>query len=405
MLSLKLAWRNLFRNVRRTVLTCTLISSALIVLILCDGMMIGMIELMVGGTTQTLEGEAQVNRKGFRDNFEVEYILDNPEPLLETIATNDRVMGYAPRTIVGAMIASPYNTTGGLVYGVDAAKEENVSRIEKAVSVGSYLTGKDRELLIGKKMADLLEVKLGDRIVITAATVDNNEITQELFRVSGFFEFGPEEMDETLAFINLNQAQQFLGMPKQLHQIGIRFNDPEDANRELPLYAELASEEVEAQGWLNLQPGIGAIIEMSRYATSIIGAVLFLLTSLGVINSMFMSIYERIYEFGVAKAIGTTPAQIVQLVLFEAFFLALLSCIAGIVLGYILNDYFSTNGVPMGKMEFSGIVFDGNLYTKVLLYQYIHFPIYVTLLTVAAALYPASFAARIIPTQALQRTL
>ena len=131
---------------------------------------------------------------------------------------------------------------------------------------------------------------------------------------------------------------------------------------------ELASEEVEAQGWLNLQPGIGAIIEMSRYATSIIGAVLFLLTSLGVINSMFMSIYERIYEFGVAKAIGTTPAQIVQLVLFEAFFLALLSCIAGIVLGYILNDYFSTNGVPMGKMEFSGIVFDGNLYTKVLLF-------------------------------------
>ena len=107
MLSLKLAWRNLFRNVRRTVLTCTLISSALIVLILCDGMMIGMIELMVGGTTQTLEGEAQVNRKGFRDNFEVEYILDNPEPLLETIATNDGVMGYAPRTIVGAMIASP----------------------------------------------------------------------------------------------------------------------------------------------------------------------------------------------------------------------------------------------------------------------------------------------------------
>ena len=77
MLTLKLAWRNLFRNVRRTVLTCVLISSALIVMILVDGLMIGMIDIMVGGITHTLEGEAQVNRKGFRDNFEVEYVIED----------------------------------------------------------------------------------------------------------------------------------------------------------------------------------------------------------------------------------------------------------------------------------------------------------------------------------------
>lgn len=406
MLSLTLAWRNLFRNTRRTVLTCLLISSALIVMILVDGLILGMSDVMVGGITHTLEGEAQVNRKGFRDNFEVEYVIEDPDPILAELAVTDSIAGFGPRILVGAMIASPYNTTGGLVYGVDATRELDVSKIRDAVYEGEYLTGEKREILIGKHMADLLEVKLGDRIIVTAATVDNNEITQELFRVTGFLEFGPEEMDESLVFINLDQAQKALGMEGRLHQIAIRFKDPEDArNPELPIFRKLTDDKNEALGWLDLQPSIGAMIEMSNYSTAIVGLILFLLTSLGVINSMFMSIYERIYEFGVAKAIGTTPRQIFGLVLFEAFFLAILSCFFGILLGYLFSNYFSEYGIPMGKMEVSGIVVDGNLYTKPALYQFIAFPIYVTLLTLFAALYPAAFAAKIVPTQALQRAL
>ena len=120
MISLKLAWRNLFRNTRRTILTCMLIASALVVLILVDGIMLGMVDVMVGGITHTLEGEAQVNRKGFRENFEPELYLANPDEIGEVLASDDLVAGHAPRVMVGAMIASSHNTTGGLVYGVDA---------------------------------------------------------------------------------------------------------------------------------------------------------------------------------------------------------------------------------------------------------------------------------------------
>ena len=147
------------------------------------------------------------------------------------------------------------------------------------------------------------------------------------------------------------------------------------------------------------------MIEMSSYASAIVGAVLFVLTSLGVINSMFMSIYERIYEFGVAKAIGTTPRQIITLVLLEAFLLALMACAFGILIGYLASSYFESNGIPMGRMEMSGVLLDGNMYTQVRPYQFVTFPIYVTLLTVAAAIYPAIFASRIVPSRALQRAL
>jgi len=406
MLTFKLAFRNLFRNTRRTVLTSLLISSSLIVLILVDGLMLGVIKVMVGGITQTLEGEAQVMRKGFQNNFEAEYIIVNPTDAITQIKKSDSIEGYGPRVIIGGMLASSYNTSGTLVYGVDATQELKVSRISEAIVEGEYLSGKPREILIGKPAADLLEVELGDRLIITAATVDTNEISQELFRLSGIFEFGPEEMDKNLAFINLDKAQEVLGMEGNLHQIALRFVNPEDANQvELPIFEQLNNSDNEALGWLTLQPSIGTMIEMSRYSTAIVGVVLFLLTSLGVINSMFMSIYERIYEFGVAKAIGTTPWQIIQLVLFEALLLAALSCIFGLSAGYLLGDYFATNGIPMGKMEVSGVLLDGNIYTELALYQFTNFPIYVTLLTLAAAIYPATFASRIVPTEALQRAL
>lgn len=406
MLSFKLAWRNLFRNVRRTILTCLLIASSLAVLILVDGLVLGMMEVMVGGITKTLEGEAQVNHRNFRTNLEAEYFIDDPDAIITAIEKDPGISGYAPRVIIGGMIASTHNTTGGLIYGVDAENELKVSRIREALVDGDYLSGSEREILMGKPMAELLEIGLGDRIVITAAAVDTNEITQELFRLSGILEFGPEEMDETFVFINLAKAQSLLGMEGKVHQIAMQFNDPElSKDPELPLLQDLTNEDVEALGWLDLQPAIGAMIEMSRFSTMIVGLILFLLTSLGVINSMFMSIYERIYEFGVSKAIGTTPFQIIQLVMFEALLLALMSCVLGMVLAYLTGSYFSEHGIPMGKMEVSGIVVDGNMYTRLAVYQFINFPIYVTLLTLVAALYPASFASRIVPTQALQRAL
>ena len=144
MLSLKLAWRNLFRNTRRTLLTCMLITSSLVVIILVDGIMLGMIDVMVGGITKTLEGEAQVNQKGFRENFEPELFLNDPDAITAALAADERVAGHAPRVIIGGMIASPYNTTVGLIYGVDETSELGVSRLEEATFEGDYLTGAKR---------------------------------------------------------------------------------------------------------------------------------------------------------------------------------------------------------------------------------------------------------------------
>ena len=147
------------------------------------------------------------------------------------------------------------------------------------------------------------------------------------------------------------------------------------------------------------------MLEMSNYSSLIVGAILFFLASLGVINSMFMSIYERIYEFGVAKAIGTRPFDLFRLIMVEALLLALLSCFFGMSVGALLGEWYATNGIPLGEMEISGIAMNNNIPTVLAWHQFTNFPAYVILLVLTAALYPARFAANIIPTDALHRSL
>lgn len=406
MLTLKLAFRNLFRNTRRTVLTVMLIGFSLAALIITDAVVIGMTKVITDSVTQTLNGEAQVHRQGFLESFDTELLLESSRTIEAIIDSDAAVAAHAPRVMSGGMVSSSYNVTGGLIYGVDADRELKVSKINEAIIEGHYLTGAGGEILIGKSMAQLLEVELGDRIVLTLAEAESGDLAQALFRVSGLFEFGMREIDDTFVFINLDKGREILGLTDESHQIIIRFKDPGDAtDKTLPLYRKLNQGEVEALSWIEANREIAAMLGMSGYSSIIVGTILFLLASLGVINSMFMSIYERIYEIGVIKALGTKPTQLILLVASEAGLIALVSCMFGMALGGALGLWFGEHGIPLGEIELSGISLDNTIKTVLVPDQFIDFPIYVVVLTIVAALYPARFASKITPATALQRSL
>jgi ABC-type lipoprotein release transport system permease subunit len=417
MLILTLAIRNLFRNTRRTLLTILLIATSLSALILTDALSRGMTQTMVENLTHTLAGEAQIHRRGFRDNFSTDLYIADVEPIENQLAQESRIAAYANRVISGGMISSTYNISAGLIYGVDAAAERQVSKLEKAVTRGNYLSASDylsasnapqssaTEIMIGEPLADLLEVGLGDRIVITLAAADTGELAQALFRVSGIFLFGTREIDENLVFINLTQARQLLEI-KGSHEIAVRFNEQDNNNvTSASALQHFNTPSIEALGWRALNPEIDAMLDMTGYSTLIVGTILFLLASLGVINAMFMSIYERIYEFGVAKAIGTRPSQLFVLIMTEALLLALISCLVGMLLAAATCLWFAETGIPLGDMEISGVAMSDSIPTVMAWSQFTNLPLYVLALIMVAALYPARFAARITPTDALHRSL
>jgi putative ABC transport system permease protein len=405
-LTLMLAYRNLFRNIRRTVLTSLMIGSCLAALILTDGVINGMLDIMIDSVTQTFAGEGQVHRRGFRDSLDLDLYMTNISELEAKLNDDERISAYAVRTIASGMISSSNNMTGGAIYGVSARQEAQVGKLKQAIIKGSYLNDDDTEILVGKNMAELLEVDLGDRIVLTLAQVDGGDLGQALFRVSGIFHFGMRELDDNVVFISLARSRELLGTEQGAHEIALRFVNAEDGkDSNLPLFRKLTDNENEALGWLDINPQIRAMIEMVDYSTLLVGLILFLLATFGIINSMFMSIYERIYEFGVVKALGTQPRQLIQLILSEALMLALLGLIIGISLGGLLTWYYSINGIPFGEFEFEGISLADNIKTIPALEQFIVFPFWVLVLTVVAGIYPAIFASRIIPSRALQRAL
>ena len=407
MLPFKLAIRNLFRNTRRTILTAILISFSLMALIMADGLILGMKDLLVSSLTKNLVGEAQLHRMGFRDNFDVDLYFTGTDDLVADLRGRPEVTEVASRVLSGGMVSSSYNVATGMVFGIDAEAEARIGNIKKAIIEGQYLTGERGEIMLGRPMAELLEVSLGDRIVITLSEADGGDLSQALFRVSGIYYFGLREIDHNTVFINADQARQAVGISADAsHELVMVFEDSSVSREKTStVFDDFNNEQLELKSWMELNEDIATMLELLGLSTLIIGSILFLLASLGVINSMFMSIYERLYEFGVARAIGTTPWQLAQLILCEALLLGIGSCLFGGVIGYGLISYTTLHGLPLGEFEMSGIALSGNIATQMQLSQFTELPFYIILLTLVAALYPARFASKIVPTEALSRSL
>lgn len=407
MLTFKLAFRNLFRNTRRTVLTCLLIGFSLSALIIVDGVLLGTSKALVESITHLLSGEAQVHRRGFLDTFDADLYIADPDEMTAVLRRNPAVAGFALRTISRGMVSSTRNVSAAAIYGVDPDQESRLSRIKESVIAGNNLSGGDTELMIGSDLVDLLQAKLGDRIVLTMSMVNGGGVSQELFRLSGITEFGVHQLDSNAVFINLSRAKALMGMGNGVHEIAIRYSDEEDSgNRNHPLLAELSNDENEALGWRDFNPEIGSMLEIVEIASVALGVILLLLASFGVTNTMFMSIYERIYEFGIAKSIGTRPNQLIMLVLCEALVIALMSVTWGSMFGSTVSYYLSVAGFSLGEMvELPEVTLDQNLYSVLEPSQFLVFPGFVILLTLAAAFYPARFASRIVPSEALQKLL
>ena len=211
MLIIKLALRNLFRNTRRTLLTVLLIGCSLSALILTDAVLLGMVDVMIESLTKTLSGEAQVHRQGFTDNYDVDLYMPESASIESQLENDPSVAAYASRVISGGMISSSYNVGAGIIYGVDADQERHLSKLAAAITLGHYLEDAN-DILIGEPMAELLEIKLGDRVVITQAEANTGELSQALFRVAGIFKFGVRELDSNIVFINISQARKILGI-------------------------------------------------------------------------------------------------------------------------------------------------------------------------------------------------
>jgi ABC-type lipoprotein release transport system permease subunit len=403
----KLAFRNLLRNKRRSLIAGTAIGLGLASLIFVDALVIGMEQNMIESATSTFFGDGEIQRKGFRRTLETDMTINRLNWVVENLQREPIVKHFSLRTMSYGMISSPANFGSIELVGVDPATERHVSEIDDAMIKGSYFSGENiRDIVIGAKLAEILRVALGDRLVVTVAQARTGNLSQELFRVSGIFKLNIAEMDRGMVFVRLSKAQDMLGIGKNAHAVALVFTDPNLGTvTDIPFWEKYSQFGNEAFGWPKVLPQVEAAFEMSRYSTYLLGLILFAIVALGIINTLFMSLHERMFEFGVLRAVGTRPSGIIQLIVFEAGSLAVLSILLGCLLGLIITYITAHIGIDYTGIEYVGVTFRKLIYPVLNIRQFIEYPLWVFLFTTLVGLYPAFYAAKIRPAAAMRRSL
>ena len=404
---IKLAWRNVFRNKRRTLIAGFAIGLGIASLIFFDALIVGMEDNMVKSATSSFYGEAQIHQKDFRLTQEVDKTINNLERVVNSLESEEIIDMFSLRTLSFSMITSPANVSSVMLFGIEPEREKYISKIDDAIQKGSYFEGEnERDLVIGSKLAEILEVELGDRVVITVSQAETGDLYQEMFRISGIYHFNVKEMDTGMAFIRLERAQQMLGLGNEVHEIAIKFKDLKYASQDdLPLWDKYSRDENEIASWVELLPQLKAVFDLSGASLFILGVILFAIVTFGIVNTLFMSLYERMFEFGVLRAVGTRPFGIGKLVFFEAGALAILSIILGVILGFGITFIVTKTGIDYRGIEFAGTTMHEILYPVMNIKQFVVYPAGVFLFTLLVGLYPAVFAARMSVADALRKSL
>jgi len=401
----RLAKRSIFRNTRRTLLTVLLISCSLAAILFTDAFVRGMVETMVKISTQTFLGEGQIHQKGFREANDIDLYITDPTELYQKLNKIDEIQAYAPRVIAGAMTSSSENVASAIIYGVDAVKEAKVSKLKLAMTQGEYLSGVNGEIILGEQLADLLEISLGDRLVVTVSEAHGGDLSQALFRVSGLFSFNERTMDIGMAFINLSQGQKLLNITG-VHEVSLRLQDLKQADdKTLGFWQNLNTKDIETLSWQELVPQLSSMLSMTEYSTLIVSVIMYILVCLGLINTMFMSIFERQTEFGILLAIGTRSKQLFYQIMLEGFFIGLLSVAVGLFFAFIFCYWGALVGIDYSELEMSGLTLNEPIYLVLDASSFALMGFSTLAVTLISCIYPALHAARLQPSFAMRKTL
>ncbi|NOT78880.1 MAG: ABC transporter permease [Bacteriovoracaceae bacterium] len=402
----KLGFRNILRNKRRTIITCMIMGLGLAALIFADAFLRGLNQNMIDSVTNSFIGDGQIHRKEFLKTRELEKTILNTPQVLSDLNQNPLIRLSNPRTIASAMIASPTDVLPVALYGIKPLEESLISSIKESIIAGDYLNSYDQEkILIGEKLAKFLGASVGDKLVVTTSQAKTGILSQELFRVGGIFKMKNKDMDSSMAFINMEKSQSFMGIGTDVHEIVFKFKNRQDVvNPPNSFLEQFSANDNEALSWKKLVPAIDAGIQLTTYSLSIGSIILFAVIALSTMNTLFMSIYERMYEFGIMKAIGTRATFIFKLIVLEAGSLALVSSFFGLILGNLLTVLTRWTGINhLTDVEYLGTTIKTAIRPVFHSNQWTVYPLAIIIFAILAALYPAFSAARIIPTKSMRR--
>jgi ABC-type lipoprotein release transport system permease subunit len=332
--TLRLAWRNLWRNHRRTLIMLAAVVVGAWAMIFMTALIRGMVDDMVRDGIQTLPGHVQVHHPGFRDDPSVSNVIAPPDETLRRALEEPGVVAWAARVRVPAVVSSERNTRGVVLVGIDPDRERELSFVADDMTEGRFLESPDDAgLVVGRKLLERLETGLGKRVVVMSQDPDN-EIVDRGFRIVGVFDSSMESQEDGFVFAGRATVQRLLQMGDHVSEIAILGTDYRDVEGLRRRIEEAAGPDVVVQPWRELEKYLGSMLEMMDGFVLVWIVVVFLALAFGLVNTLVMAVFERVREIGLMLALGMTPRNILAQIVVESTLLLALGLAVGDVLAW-----------------------------------------------------------------------
>jgi len=401
----RLAWRNLWRNYRRTLIMLLAISVGVWAMIFMTALMRGMVDQMVEDGIDALPGYVQVHHPLFRDDPSIENSIPSPGESFSEAMNSPEVSGWTSRVRVPAMISSERDNRGVILLGVDPAGEIAVGFDPDSIVQGRWLEGPDdKGVVVGRKLLERLETQLGKRVVIMSQDPDNN-IADRGYRVVGVYKGKLAALEETFVYAGRSTVQTMLKMDDQVSEIAVTGLDYRKVTDLQTLVSKAADPDTRVLSWSELDSYLGTMLGVMDGFVLVWIIVIFLALSFGLVNTLMMAVFERIREFGLMQALGMKPASILYQVLLESLMLLGLGLLIGNVLAVAsvmpLRDGLDLAGVAEG-MEMFGA--SAVLYPALKTNDMVLANVVVLVLGVLTSLLPAWRASRYRPVEAIAKS-
>jgi len=324
-----LAWRNLWRNHRRTTIMLAAITVGVWAMIFMTALMRGMVDDMLLNSIRSLPGEVQIHHPAYRDDPSINNSIPAPTAELIDVLQIPEVVAWTSRVRVPAVISSERDSRGMVLLGVEPVSEMAVSFDTDSIIEGRFLEdSNDRGLVIGLKMAEHLETELGKRVVVMSQDPDNN-IADRGFRVVGIYKAKLASLEETYVYAGRDTIQQLLNIENQVSEIAITGEDYRNVDKWYPKIKQATGENVDTLPWYEINAYLGSMMSMMDGFVLVWVVVIFLALSFGLVNTLVMAVFERIREIGLMQALGMRPSMILYQILLESFLLLLIGLLLG----------------------------------------------------------------------------
>ncbi len=342
----KIAWRNLWRNRRRTLITVASIFFGVLLSAYMTSMQEGSYEKMVDIVVKFYSGYIQIHNEKYWANKSINNTFDYDEALVRKVEKHKEVEMVFPRLESFALASSDELTKGAMVFGIAPEKEDQWTRLSSKIKEGRYLKNGDKGVIIGEGLASYLKLGVNDTLVLISQGYHGISAAG-MFPIRGLVKHASPDLNKVVVYMDLANCQEFYSAPNKITSLVINVSNGKDMYPVLQKLKKEVTSPYSVMSWEEMQPEIVQQIESDRAGGVIMKAVLYIVIAFGILATIMMMIAERRKEFGVMVAVGMQKYRLAIILFIETFLIGLLGVVAGIVVSYPIISYQVGHPIPL----------------------------------------------------------